>query len=264
MAFRERRRHNRIAWFAVPPLLLMTSVSLIGRTPDGYRAAPAFSVVFFKLAPLSSDPKSVLKDFHMPEDEFLKYAGHFWYEPMVPGDDPLFKARILALVSPASLASFYLHRPAMLWKVLLSDLHEFAPNITLGEYQHLRERDVRNGARPLELTAWSGFRRYLFDIAPNHLLWLFAIAVVLSIFRWSPAWPLIAFSVLFALAAFPFASLLDGVETSRHLVVFQVATDLTIFSLVVSALLMIEDRFRPPVLQVPENADHRFSRESKN
>jgi hypothetical protein len=90
------------------------------------------------------------------------------------------------------------------------------------------------------LTGWTDFRRQLFDVAPNHLLWLFALAIVLAAFRWSPAWPLVAFSALLALTAFPFASLLDAAETSRHLVFFQAATDLTMFSIVFSAILQRE------------------------
>ena len=50
------------------------------------------------------------------------------------------------------------------------------------------------------------------------------------------------FSALLAVSSFLFASLTDAIDTTRHLVLFQAATDLTIFSVVLSICLAIEDR----------------------
>ena len=181
-ALRERRTRDRRAWLAVPVLFLGIAGYMIARTPVDYRTPPAFTLVFYKLAPLSPDPKIVLADFRMPEDEFLKYVGHYWYEPGVP-HDPGFQRRILSLVTPSSLASFYLHHPALVAKVLLFDLRESAPNVGLSSgYGHLREADIRQGKRPFELTVWSGFRGRLFALAPSHLIWLFGFAILGSTF----------------------------------------------------------------------------------
>lgn len=57
-----------------------------------------------------------------------------------------------------------------------------------------------------------------------------------------PVWPVISLSALLAFSSFVFASLSDAAETFRHLVFFQAAMDLTIFSIALSILLAIEAR----------------------
>jgi hypothetical protein len=235
------RRFTRILWFTAPALLVGTSAWLVLNTPEDYRSAPAFTVVFYKLAVLSPDPKSVLADFHMPEAEFGKYIGHYAYESGVPIDDPAFRRRLVRLVNPSSLASFYWRHPAIVSKVLLSDLRDWAPDIALhySGYENLREPDVRSGKHPFELTLWSGARHRLFTVAPYHLIWLFGAVIVLAPFLRFPLWQVTLLSTLLAISSFLFASLLDAVETARHLVFFQAATDLTIFSIALSVLLSL-------------------------
>jgi hypothetical protein len=266
---RASRKYLRRAWLAAPVFLIGTSAWMLVKTPQDYRVAPAFTVVFYKLAVLSPDPGGVLADFHMPEGEFRKYVGHYAYEPIVPSGDPNFRLRILRLVTPKSLGSFYWHHPEMLKKVLLFELHTYAPDLDLSfsGYGHLRESDVRSGKHPFELVAWNRFRHSLFAVAPFHLVWLFGLVIVMSGFcilrpgigKQIPLWPLTLLLALIAISSFMFASMSDAVENARHLVFFQAATDLTIFSLVVSAFLGIElrlgerkpDRVRYPSIECP-------------
>jgi len=224
---------SRTIWFTTPILLLGTSAWMLLKTPQDYRVAPAFTVVFYKLAVLSPDPKSMLADFHMPEGEFLKYVGHYAYEPEVPIGDPQFRRWILSLVTPSSLGSYYWHHPDVMKKVLLFELRKFAPDL----------------------------------VAPFHLVWLFGLAIVTSGFcilspriaNWIPLWPVTLLSALLAVSSFMFASMSDAVENARHLAFFQAATDLTIFSVAVSVLLSIEnrlgerkpDRVRYPSIECP-------------
>lgn len=251
-AFRARGKFNRAAWLLAPALLLATAIWMVEKTPGDYRAAPAFSVVFYKLAVLSADPKSVLADFQMPADEFGKYIGHNAYEPGVPLSDPAFRRRIVSLVTPSSLARFYARHPRILTKVLLFDLRYFAPDVDLvrATYGHQRETDVRNGTHPFELTGWGRFRHQLFSVVPFYPIYLLGLVIVLAGFcignpgmaRRFPVWPLALLSALLAGSSFLFASLTDAVETSRHLVFFQAATDFTIFSVVLAICLALENR----------------------
>lgn len=248
-----RCRLDRMAWFVVPPLLLATSVWIVVKTPGEYRGAPAFTIVFFKLAVLSRDPKGVLAEFHFPEREYLKYVGHYAYEPMVPIDDMSFRRQIIHLVTPRTLGLYYARHPEMLKKVLLFDLHGSAPNVDLQiGYGRWRRIDIQNGIQPFHLTEWSGFRQKLFSLAPDHPIWLFGCAILLcagcllktGFGRRLPLWPMILVFSMVSISAFVFASLLDGIETSRHLVLFQTAMDLTLISLAFSALFAIEDCLR--------------------
>jgi len=250
---RARHKFARTIWLGVPVLLIGTSVWMLSETPREYRAAPAFTLIFYKLAVLSTDPKGVLQDFRMPEDEFLKYVGHFAYEPQVPIEDPAFRRRLVSLVTPSTLGKFYLHHPAILKKVLLLDLIVWAPDVKLSEYGHLLESDVQSGKLPFELVAWSWVGRHALVASPFSLISFFGAVVVLSgvcilsrrIAAWFPIWPITLLLAFLAIASFLFASLTDAVETSRHLVFFQAATDLTIFSMVLSALLGIDNRGSP-------------------
>jgi hypothetical protein len=59
---------------------------------------------------------------------------------------------------------------------------------------------------------------------------------------WFQLWPATLVSALLAVSSYLSASLFDAVETSRHLVLFQGATDLTVISVALSALLLLERR----------------------
>ena len=226
---------------------------MIENTPGNYRAPPAFSVVFYKLALLSPDPKSVLADFRMPREEFGKYVGLDAYAPGVPIGEPAFRHRIISLVTPSRLGAFYWRHPQILRKVLLFDFHNSVPDVDLSHtptpYGRVREVDVDSGKHPFDLVAWGRFRRQLFSVAPFHLIYLFGTVFVLSGFcvvssgnrRRFPLWPVALTSALIAVSSFLFASLFDAVETTRHLVFFQAATDLTIFSVVLSICIAIEN-----------------------
>jgi hypothetical protein len=245
-AFRVRPGTARKLWLAAPLFFLGTSAWMVVRTPEDYRMAPAFTLVFFKLAVLSPDPKSVLTDFGMPPD-YMQYVGHYAFEPGLPTGDPVFRRRILHLVTPASVASFYWRHPDMLAKVLLFDYRGSAPDVNLHNalYGYLREADLTSGKHPRELRAWSAFRMRLFALAPNHLIYLFAAIFLLCaccalsprLAARLPIWPAILLAAAVAVSSFVFASLMDAVETDRHLVLFQAATDFTIFLLPFTAAL---------------------------
>jgi hypothetical protein len=253
-AFRAHRKYDRMAWLLAPVFLVATTTWMIEKTPEDYRAPPAFSVVFYKLALLSPDPRSVLADFRMPEEEFGKYVGLDAYQPDVPIADPAFRRRIITLVTPSSLGAFYWHHPQSLRKVLMFDFHNSAPDVELSHtatpYGYVREVDVERGKHPFELVAWGRFRHQLFSVAPFHLIYLFGTVIIFSGFcvvspgmtRRFSLWPVALFSTLLAVSSFLFASLFDAIETSRHLVFFQAATDLTICSVALSICLAIEDQ----------------------
>ena len=252
-AFRAHRKYDRMAWLLAPVFLVAITTWMIEKTPEDYRAPPAFSVVFDKLALLSPDPKSVLADFRMSQEEFGNYIGLDAYQPGVP-TDPAFRRRIITLVTPSRLGAFYWRHPQILRKVLLFDLHDSAPDIELSHtsasYGHVREVDVESGKHPFQLVAWGRFRHQLFSVVPFHLIYLFGTVIVLCGFcvvspkvgHRFPLWPVALFSTLLAVSSFLFASLFDAIETTRHLVFFQAATDLTIFSVALSICLAIENQ----------------------
>lgn len=258
IGFRNRRHPDCAVWFAVPVLFLAASAWMLLKTPDDYRAPAAFTLVFYKLATLAPHPKEVLADLNMPDDEFGKYVGHFAYESVVPIDDLAFRKRIRSLVTPAIMARFYWRHPGLAGKALLFDLSQSAPyvNLTGLGYGHMREIDVRRRRQPFELRFWSGFRQWLFSPVPLYPVYLFAGIGIFSglymlwprIARRFPVWPVVGLMAALAVSSFLLASLSDGVESQRHLVFFQAATDLTIFACSLAAALALERRAGGPCL----------------
>ena len=241
-ARRARTWPARIIWWSTPALLLATVLFMVRETPDDYRRPPAFTVVFYKLAVLSKEPDRVLAAFHMSVEEFGKYVGHYVYEPMVPTDESFHK-RILALVTPARIASFYVHNPDVLIKVVRSDWLQYASLVNLHVYfGHMREADTIAGKASPDFHVWSGSRTALFRFAPFYPLAFFGLALGLCLAGLVsgkmrarfPLWPVPAMMAFTAIACFLSSSLLDASETARHLVLFQAAEDLTILALFLS------------------------------
>jgi len=240
MAFRPGlSRGARAVWCATPVLLAGTVMFMARETPEEYGTEPAFSVVFFKLAVLAKDPDQVLADFRMPRDEFGKYVGHYYYEHTVPFDKPAFNETIRTLAPPLKVVSFYMHNPDVLWMVVRNDWLLSATDVNLKGYGVLREADVRDHKASPEFHLWSAFRQYLFGIFPPYPVVFFGGALLLcaggalrsGLRAEFPLWPVPAMMTLVAASSFLTSSLLDAAETARHMVLFQVATDLTILSL---------------------------------
>lgn len=251
-AWRSSSKVARTAWLLTPVLLAGVTAFMIVKTPSAYRIPPGFSIVFYKLAVLSPDSKGVLAHFQMPEQEFGQYRGRYAYESEVRIGDPALQKRILSLVTPGTLASFYWHHPDVLRQVLSFDLHESAPavNLAFNGYGYRRETDFRRGRHPLEFTAWSQSRHLLSRLAPFHMVVFFGLVILLCgicVFKPAmalrcPVWPAALLSTLLAISSFLTASLLDALETPRHLIFFQAATDLTIFSVILAGLLALDRR----------------------
>jgi hypothetical protein len=237
----------RATWGIALLTMLGTTLFMVIRTPDDYRTAPAFTVVFYKLAVIAKQPDRVLAAFHMPEKEFGKYIGHFYYEAEIPADQA-FRDRIRALVTPGRLAAFYVQNPGILAAVLKSDWLNAAFDVNLRSpstkyllppYGDMREIDVIGKKTSPDFTLWSGLRKRLFIVFPVYPLIIFGISLLLFLAGFAspktraalPLWPLPSMMTFIAVACFLFSSLLDAADTARHLVLFQAATDLTILSL---------------------------------
>jgi hypothetical protein len=240
-ARRAQSWRTRTAWCATPVMLLATVLLLARQTPDDYRTAPAFTVVFYKLAVLSKKPDRVLAAFGMPLQEFRPYIGHYYYEAIMP-EGEAFRDRIRAFVTPSRLASFYAHNPDVLAKTVQYDWRHFAYDVNLELYGDLREIDVIHKKASPEFNLWTGCRKKLFRIAPLYPIVFFGMSLLLcaggaasrTLRGRFPLWPVPAMVTLVALSCFFTASLLDAAETPRHLVLFQAATDLTILSFFLS------------------------------
>jgi hypothetical protein len=121
---------------------------------------------------------------------------------------------------------------------LWSDLRDMAPQrrpVNLSNFQ--RAQGMPAGARAERLGSWSRLRSALFRWWPAHILVWYGIALagfpLLGMragpgFRRSLGWVIGAVAVAGA-AEFCLASLTDALETYRHLLLFHLLTDVTMF-----------------------------------
>ncbi|MGC2657783.1 MAG: hypothetical protein WA324_07380 [Bryobacteraceae bacterium] len=243
-------RKIRSAWIVTGLIMVAVSAFMVVETPAGFMAEPRFSLVFLKLTALSSNPESALSEIGRPASD-KKYIGMHAYAPGTPLSNRQYREQFWHDVGMKQILGFYLHHPIITSEILWSDLCKSGADIpvsevpvglssktyvTIGVY---RKSDNPVGhQRPHGLAIWSTLRRFVAVHIP-----LLTPLVVLSALVWSGftcykyprqarrAIPLFLLSCI-AILSFLTGSLGDGVDTSRHMLTYQIAVDLIVlFSL---------------------------------
>jgi hypothetical protein len=233
-------RCGRIAWLATPAVLLAGAYFMISRTPVEYQAEPLFSLVFDKLLPRSQRPEQVLLELHRPPAE-LQYNHTHAYSPGTPLADRQYRAEFSHDVTTRKILAFYLHHPGIGFEILSSDFHSYAPDIPVGNFGTMRRVDNPEPVfRANGLRIWSTFRSWSCLRWPWHIPLLYLAVGLYGFFgrnRFSGMWLLGLTICTIGCLSFAIGSLGDAEETSRHIVLFQEATDmLFVIALAVSSL----------------------------
>jgi hypothetical protein len=220
------RRAGRIVWLLTPAALLSTSLFMYLQTYTGYRVEPLFSAVFFKLLPLSRNPELALHELNRPAADIA--YNHMWaYSEGSPLRDPVYRAAFQRDVTTGSVLSFYRQHPKIAVEVLRSDFLSFAADVPISSFGTMRRIDNptplfrANGPQP-----WSAFRRQAASLWPWHIPILYVVVPLFSLFLGSRIWPLALAVCAVGMFSFAAGSLLDATETSRHIILYQEATDL--------------------------------------
>jgi hypothetical protein len=245
-------RAGRIAWLATPAVLLAGAYFMISRTPVEYQAEPLFSLVFDKLLPLSQRPEQVLLELHRPPAE-LQYNHTDAYSPGTPLADPQYRAEFSHEVTTRNILAFYVHHPGIGFEILSSDFRSYAPDIPVGNFGTMRRADNPEPVfRANGLRIWSTFRSWSCLRWPWHIPLLYLAVGLYGHFgrdRFSGMWLLGLTICTIGCLSFAIGSLGDAEETSRHIVLFQEATDmLFVIALAVSSptAFVRHDRSPPP------------------
>jgi hypothetical protein len=217
---------RRKQWLIVLPVLTGVALFVMLHIPDGAIAEPEFSVVFAKLLPLSTDPAATLRELGRPESD-LAFQGWQAYSPGSPLSDPAYRSQFCRDVSTAKLVAFYLRHPGMAYQILKSDFTAYAPDIPVGNFGTMRRADYPEPVfRAKGLRLWSTIRAQACLWAPWTIPLLYLAALGFSLRR--SEFPLVLMASLIGLLAYATGSLGDATETSRHIVVYQEATDMLI------------------------------------
>jgi hypothetical protein len=234
---RRETPRRRIGAGVLAVSIIAASAMTVAATAEWYKSQAVFNVVFHKVLPRDPDAAR----FFGIRDEEKAYIGKHSFMIETASPAVSFYGRINA----EAILRYYVHNPSLAFWSLARDLRESRSiRFPVGNY---RKSDGRPpGARYERPPSWIRFREAAIRWWPWHLLlWYLAVVAVAS---WQRSWILLALAAV-AVAQFLIASLLDDLETPRHLMMFHVITDITVVYVIVAALsattrLHVSPRFR--------------------
>ena len=237
LIWRTAETNLRLATCLAALGVLCATVRIVASTPRSYTAQARFNLIFFYLVPSSRAPAQDLIELGLDPSD-IRYSGLTAYSPGTPMNEANWRNAFVAGTSYAGIFRFYLRHPARALSKLESDLRNEAPNrrvLNLSNY--CRDSGKPAGARDPHFGSWSALRTRLFRWWPAHILVWLALAVLIPPFlskhATSPSQRSVAWTIstvaLLAIAEFLTVSLADAIETARHLLLFHIFTDLTIF-----------------------------------
>jgi hypothetical protein len=239
--WRSRGLPGRLVAGLVAVAIAAGMIWVIGSTPGWYTAQSRFNLIFRKIVYHSKTPAQDVRELGLDEGD-ARYSGLHAYMDGNPMFDERYRARFEAQTSYWTVAAFYLRHPGRAARILLRDLR----------IETLRRRLYSNfpksygrppGAQTDRFGSWSFLRTSLFYLWPGHIVVWYALIVWFapwlamhekSRFRSALLWTTLAVA-LAGMGEFCVASLADGGETGRHLWMFHVFTDFTIFMALIFA-----------------------------
>lgn len=236
VVFKTPRLTDRVAWAAAAFLLIAASCFMMAKTPADYRVESAFSVVFTKLLPRSEDPEATLRELGLPASD-IAFKNTHAFSAGSPLAEPVYRARFLRDIGSYKLLTYYLGHPKTTLAVLRSDFLAFAPDIPVGNFGTMRRADSPTPVYRAEgLKLWSTVRSQLCLRLPWHIPLFYLLASGYSIFALFSLpranngliWWLILAVAMMGILSFLVGSLGDATETTRHILLYQEATDMLI------------------------------------
>jgi hypothetical protein len=251
LALRVQPKVMRAVWIAGAILLPAGSYMVLSRATS-LRGAALFNIIFMRVAPQSSHPLRTLRELGLGQDEMLHLNKNAFY-PDSPMADPVWVVQFNSRTSYASLARYYVRHPQvplrLLWHSLSAEAGAMRPFANLSS-----EDGFSPYSRTKKFAWWSDFRGFLFRRAPWHMVVFVTLVLLFAIcILWFPGKRevgLVALTVpLLGFAEYAISVLMDAVDTARHLMLFHVATDISILlmPLMISMILPRAQLFRSAV-----------------
>lgn len=228
-------------------LLTATAWILVG-TPGSYKAQARFNLIFFKIARDSASPAGDLAELGLGAGD-ARYIGLHSFMRGSPMENPAWVDSFRVRSTYGRVLKFYLRHPSRALAILRADLEDQTwQRRVLGLSNFQRQSGRPEGASTTSLGSWSALRSWASRAWPAHIVvWLALlppVALLLAIrdasrLRRALAWTILAVSLI-ALSEFGIASLADACDTPRHLLMFHLFTDVSIFLGLVFAASVLE------------------------
>jgi hypothetical protein len=232
---------QRVLRAALCALIIIAIIAEVRTTARWYKGVATFDIVFSNIPKTSPDGQQELKELGL-EPSYIKYMhGNPWPQ------GPTWLAQFYTRVGPWKLLKFYLVHPFHTVTILNGDLRTSTAHMrTLPNYRRVDGFPPRTKTR--HFCSWSDLRSQLFVLWPYHILiWYGAVisgATWIAVRRRgslsSRAAALCLGVVFMAMLEFAVASLGDGNDTGRHLLMFHALTDVTVCFALAAALLFAQ------------------------
>ena len=225
----------RVAGAAFGVVLIAASLVELRTTPEWMKGMSLFDVVFNKITRQSPEPAQDLRSLALP-DSYSRYVGQHAYLDYSPAQNMTWSRDFYRQVGYARVLQFYLRRPdrtlGMMHKDLRNRAFQMRPigNFCIGDGHP-------PGSKTDHFASWSNFRSWLLRVWPEHVFFWYVtftagaiVVLVTSVSPFRRKAAVVALGVsLLGVCEFGVATLADAAETNRHLFLFHVLTDISIY-----------------------------------
>ena len=234
--WREPLRSRVLAW-VLGATLIAGGGWVLSQTPYWYRAQARFNLTFVRILPNSPTPARDLSELGLSQTD-LPYSGMHAYRDDSPASNPAWLEAFSHRGGYGRVMMFWIRHPIRMLANVRRDLETEAWQRRPAGFSNFQPDSGRPPrAQASRFGSWSALRTKLVLWWPEHLVvWYALILLAGPIFasRLSAGFPqaIVWTAVLAAtlgLTEFLLSSLADAIETSRHLLLFHLFTDLTLF-----------------------------------
>jgi hypothetical protein len=219
--------------------------------PEYYGGQATFNTLFYRILPSVPNPAAYLAETRIPPS-YIALVGKHVFLPDTPLSSPEGQAQFRRWFGPSDLGEFFLRHPHLAWRMLMIDLDEASLDrvrMKTGTLEHRLgnyERDTGNAPQSLShfFCFWPGVKHAVIAHHPRVYL-AYILGVMIAPWLLAPRMPgmraLLA-SVTAALAISLLIVMMDGLDSGRHLMVFNYVLDLLAAAAVTFVVYRLENR----------------------
>lgn len=210
---------------------------VILESPPWYQSQPRFNVVFSKILVLSPSPTKDVPELGLSPTD-LPLIGQHAFLPYSPAFDPVWLDAFAHRCTYGKVALFFFRHPWRTLIVLRADLDREAWRRRPLEFSNFQpESGKPPGSLSDRFASWSSLNQLVWRAWPSGVVAWFAVVLIfgLSRKRWSgdtfgaAAVRAALLAVVLGVGEFLISSLVDARETDRHMLLFHLFADCTIF-----------------------------------
>ncbi len=235
LAFWSRDGAARSVFIGGSFLLVIGAYVVNSHSAEQYRRTPLYTIVFWRLIPEAPDPLAALKELGLGEGE-LRLVHTYAYQPQAGMADPNWVRQFQLRCNYATLLQYYLRHPSVPVHFMYQDLADPASRIR--PFANLSPDDGFSiDSATTHFGYWTDLRSLLFKHVPWYVIpiALATVAGTLWLLACSPDdrtfAGLVLVNQILAAMEYAIAILTDAAETDRHLLIFHVATEISILLL---------------------------------